>query len=222
MEEINLLKKQFEQHSNQERAQSMSAYMKGLFPFFGIMSGPRKELVKKWINEYQLKKDPTKSKALIRKLFSEKERELHYAGIDLMLSLPQKQIEREDKELIEYLIVTHAWWDSVDLIASNYLGPYLQKFPEEKALLVTTWRNSDHLWLKRSCLIFQLKYRLATDRELLQDLIHQMKVENEFFIRKAIGWALREYSKHDPSWVRKIIDTEKLEGLSKREASKYI
>lgn len=222
MHEIHLLKKQFEQHCNTERAQSMSAYMKGLFPFYGIMSGPRKEIVKIWITKHQLKKDPTKCKVLIHQLFSEKERELHYAAIDLLLSLPKKQIEREDKELIHYLIVTNAWWDSVDLIASNYLGPYLEKFPEEKDQLIEEWRYSDHLWLKRSCLIFQLKYRLATDSELLLDLIRQMKNEKEFFIRKAIGWALREYSKHDPDWVRELINTEQLEGLSKREASKYL
>ena len=132
MEEINLLKKQFEQNTNSERAQIMSAYMKGLFPFYGIMAGPRKLLVKDWMAAHNLKSDLTKSKTIIHLLFLETERELQYAGIDLLLALPKKQIEKSDLALIKHLIVTKPWWDTVDLIASNYLGEYLTKFPEEK------------------------------------------------------------------------------------------
>jgi 3-methyladenine DNA glycosylase AlkD len=222
MDEIILLKKQFEQYSNPERAQIMSAYMKGLFPFYGIMAGPRKQIVKEWIATHGLKKDVQKSKVIIHLLFAEVNRELHYAAIDLLLSFPKRSIEKEDLSLIKFLIVNHCWWDTVDLIASNYLGEYLKLFPEEKHKVIDAWRHSDHLWLKRSCLIFQLKYRTSTDRDLLQALIHQMKGEKEFFIQKAIGWSLREYSKTDHHWVQKIIDLEGLTGLAKREASKYI
>jgi 3-methyladenine DNA glycosylase AlkD len=222
MEEINLLKKQFEQKRNSERAQIMSAYMKGLFPFYGIMAGPRKLIVKDWMGAHNLKTDLTKSKAIIHLLFLETERELQYAGIDLLLALPKKQIEKSDLVLIKHLIISKPWWDTVDLIASNYLGEYLTKFPEEKYEVIDVWRHSDHLWLKRSCLIFQLKYRNSTDQHLLQALIHEMKDEKEFFIQKAIGWSLREYSKHNPNWVKEVIELENVKGLAKREASKYI
>jgi 3-methyladenine DNA glycosylase AlkD len=222
MEEINLLKKQFEQNSNSERAQIMSAYMKGLFPFYGIMAGPRKLIVKDWIAAHNLKNNSPKRKTIIHLLFLETERELQYAGIDLLLTLPKKHIKKSDLVLIKHLIVSKPWWDTVDLIASNYLGEYLTKFPEEKHKVIDAWRHSDHLWLKRSCLIFQLKYRNSTDHHLLQALIHEMKDEKEFFIQKAIGWSLREYSKHNPNWVKEVIELENLKGLAKREASKYI
>lgn len=222
MEEINLLKKQFEQNRNSERAQIMAAYMKGLFPFYGIMAGPRKLIVKDWMATHNLKSDLTKRKAIIHLLFLETERELQYAGIDLLLTLPKKQIEKSDLVLIKHLIVTKPWWDTVDLIASNYLGEYLTKFPEEKYKVIDAWRHSNHRWLKRSCLIFQLKYRNSTDHHLLQALINEMKDEKEFFIQKAIGWSLREYSKHNPNWVKEVIEIENLKGLAKREASKYI
>ena len=88
--------------------------------------------------------------------------------------------------------------------------------------MIEEWRHEDNLWLNRSCLIFQLKYKDATDFELLKDLIRQYQGNSEFFIQKAIGWSLRQYSKFNPDAVRAFVDEIGLEGLAKREASKYI
>jgi 3-methyladenine DNA glycosylase AlkD len=84
------------------------------------------------------------------------------------------------------------------------------------------WESHDSFWIRRSCLIFQLRYRKETDLALLQYFISRFKPEREFFIQKAIGWSLREVSKWNPTWVAEVVQAEKLTGLAKREASKYI
>ncbi len=222
LEEIGKLRSLFNDNTDPERAPAMSAYMKGLFPFLGISAPKRKILVKQWIKGSGLMSDPDKARALILSLYAEKEREYHYAAIDLLLALPAKSLKENDDQLLEFLITQHSWWDSVDLIASHTLGKYLIKFPEKTDQVITAWRNSENMWLNRSCLLFQLKYREKTDSELLFSLINQYKSSKEFFIRKAIGWSLREYSKWEKEKVRSFVLASGIEGLAKREASKYL
>ena len=89
-------------------------------------------------------------------------------------------------------------------------------------LVISNWRNSDNIWLNRTCLIFQLKYKNEVDFELLKSLIVQYQPNKEFFIQKAIGWSLRQYSKFNPEAISTFINDIQLEGLAKREASKYL
>ena len=123
---------------------------------------------------------------------------------------------------LEWLIRNKSWWDTVDLIASNYLGKYIRLFPDQGNELIEDWRQSGHLWLQRSCLIFQLKYGKGTDRELLTNLIKEFVGQKEFFIQKAIGWSLRQLSKTDPESVKRILKEIPLKGVALREASKYL
>jgi 3-methyladenine DNA glycosylase AlkD len=220
-EKINQLDLLFNTKMNTERGLAMSKYMKGLFPFYGIDATNRRLLQAQW---YPFLKELTQNdkKHLIKELWVKDEREFHYAAIDLLNKTTLSKINSDDDLLLEWLITNKSWWDSVDAIASNYLGKYIQKFPVEGKKLIEEWRYSDNLWLRRSCLIFQLKYGNGVDFELLKSLILQFQHEKEFFIQKAIGWSLRQYSKFNPESVRSFITEIHLKGLAHKEASKYL
>lgn len=206
--------------SDPVRSEKMSAYMKGKFVYFGIPSPVRNTIQKEWFAE--VKKADVDRWELIDALWDCEQREYQYVAIDYLKRTPKRLISIEDIRAIEHLITTKSWWDTVDLIASNYLGAYLQKFPEQKEKVIEAWRNDSDMWLNRSCLIFQLKYKEETDFELMKSLIVQYQGNSEFFIQKAIGWALRQYSKFDPDAVRAFVEEIELGGLARREASKYL
>jgi 3-methyladenine DNA glycosylase AlkD len=139
-----------------------------------------------------------------------------------MAKWKDKELVSEDFKFIEFLLTNHSWWDSVDALASNYLGRYLRIFPKQRETVIKSWRKSENRWLRRSCLIFQLRYKSQTNFELLKSLILEFKHEKEFFIQKAIGWSLREYAKTNPISVRNFVEESGIQGLAKREALKHI
>ncbi|MDP5011299.1 MAG: DNA alkylation repair protein [Crocinitomicaceae bacterium] len=207
--------------ADSKKSLAMSKYMKGLFVFHGIPSPKRKDIQKEWYNSIN-KNGNVEIRTLILELWNQNEREFHYAAIDLLIRQPKKFIQEADSELMEFLITTHSWWDSVDLIASHCVRNYCSQFPIEGAKLIKKWRKSDNMWLNRACLLHQLKYKKETDFEMLSSLIEQYQRKKEFFIQKAIGWSLREYSKTNPTAVKAIIEKVNLQGLAKREGSKYL
>ncbi|MDP4866654.1 MAG: DNA alkylation repair protein [Crocinitomicaceae bacterium] len=207
--------------ADSKKSLAMSKYMKGLFVFHGIPSPKRKDIQKEWYNSIN-KNGNVEIRTLILELWNQNEREFHYAAIDLLIHQPKKFIQEADSELMEFLITTHSWWDSVDLIASHCVGNYCSQFPIEGAKLIKKWRKSDNMWLNRACLLHQLKYKKETDFEMLSSLIEQYQRKKEFFIQKAIGWSLREYSKTNPIAVKAFIEKVNLQGLAKREGSKYL
>jgi 3-methyladenine DNA glycosylase AlkD len=123
---------------------------------------------------------------------------------------------------MEQLITTKSWWDTVDAIAPKAVGKIADKFPEVVPETIDGWATHDYMWLKRAAILFQLKYKQKTDEELLYQYIRQNAASKEFFIQKAIGWALREYSKTNPASVKKFIEGQPLAPLSVREGSKYL
>lgn len=139
-----------------------------------------------------------------------------------MKKIPKKKIHIDDHRFLEELIITKSWWETVDLTATNYVGSYFQKFPEQIDPIITKWRNSSNIWLNRTCLIFQLKYKNEVDFELLKSLIIQYQGNPEFFIQKAIGWSLRQYSKSNSEAVKVFVEEIELKGLARREAVKYL
>jgi 3-methyladenine DNA glycosylase AlkD len=134
----------------------------------------------------------------------------------------KKQLEVDDIVWIEKLIVTKSWWDTVDILATHLAGEYFKKHKNKIDLITNQWNNSDNIWLQRSSLLFQLKYKQNTNVFLLENYILNLKESNEFFIRKSIGWILREYSKTNPAWVIQFLQKNELSNLSVREASKYL
>ena len=127
----------------------------------------------------------------------------------------------EDLDRIEGLITNKSWWDSMDSI-SPIVGYICLKYPNIKEEVIDSWIFSDNIWLKRVSILFQLKYKEKTDREFLAKAIVNNSNTSEFFVNKAIGWALREYSKTDKNWVRDFIKNNELSQLSIKEGSKYI
>lgn len=206
--------------ANPERAVSMKAYMKGQYSYLGLSSPARKELQKSFFPAW--KKDRSIPPMDIAKaLWNQKEREYCYVAMDWMKS---NSIWKQANSIvqIEAWILDDSWWDTVDFLASTCVGGYFLKFPEEKNPWIEKWNNSPNFWLNRTALIFQLKYKEKVDTDLLFTLIDTHKDQKEFFIRKAIGWALRELSKTQPELVRDYLNRTELSGLSIREASKHL
>jgi len=201
-------------------AEGQKAYMKDKFDFYGLKSPIRKNLQKPFLLKEQL---PLKHDLddLIKALWQQPQREVQYFAQELLQKY-SRQFEKEDCSLFEYMITNKSWWDTVDFIASNILGPYFIKFPEQKEVYVNKWIFSNNMWLQRSALLFQLKYKDSVDVELLSFAINSLLGSKEFFINKAIGWSLRQYGKFNPDWVLEFADKTDLENLSRREALRLI
>lgn len=208
-----------EAEQNASKAANMAAYLKNRFACYGIKSPIRNEIQKAWFAS--IKGLDYEHWDVVFNLWNFPQRELHYVAIDFLNKVPKKDIRIDDHKFLEELLTTHSWWDSVDAIASNYVGKYFQKFPEMKDEVISRWRASDNFWLNRTCLIFQLKYKEQTDFELLKELIRQFQPNKEFFIQKAIGWSLRQHGKFFPNEVLSFVQEIHLQGLARREALKH-
>lgn len=215
------LEKTFQENSNLENAVAMENYMKNHFSFYGIKTEKRRTLFKEVWKENQIEISEN-ARSIAKELYLKKQRELHYCGIEILMKELKKKYQIEDISLIEFLIVTHSWWDSVDVISKYILGEYLMQFPEETEIVIERFSNSENMWLNRSAILFQLGYKQKTNPDLLFALCQKHSNYDEFFIRKAIGWALREYAKTNPSAVRRFVETNNLKTLSKKEALKNI
>lgn len=210
----------FEESRNSDNAQKMADYMQNKFAFYGIPSPLRRDLQKPFLQKENLPLLENLEK-IILKLWEEKHRECQYFAIDLLKKY-LKPIEASFVNLYEKMIIQKSWWDTVDLIASTLVADLFQKYPELIKEKADVWIQSDNIWLQRTALLFQLKYKDKTDFDLLQHYIQQTAHSEEFFIQKAIGWALRQYSKQNPHAVKNLLEHQKLSKLSRREASKYI
>lgn len=208
----------FYNSKNTENSIKMSAYMKNKFPFLGIPKPERARLSKDFLKQY--KKDMHIDWSFVFKCYNMPEREFHYLALDYLLSLKDKLISR-DIENIEKLVVTNSWWDSVDCLDA-IVGNMCLRYPELKKSVILKWIYSDNIWLKRVAIDFQLKYKENTDIDILSKAILVNCNTDEFFVNKAIGWSLREYSKTNKEWVRSFLQNNKLSKLSVKEASKYI
>ena len=221
MKFCNELEAHFRKESNRELAVPMENYMKNNFSFLGIKTEKRRAIFK---SIYEQNKAEIKSnfRAIAWELFQMKEREFHQTGIDLLVKELKKNFAIEDIKLIEKLIITNSWWDSVDTIAKYLLGGYLQQFPLETLKVIERYSNSKNMWLNRSAILFQLSYKEKTNFEILISECEKHKHSNEFFIQKAIGWALRDYSRFNPTGVKAYINSTNLKPLSSREALRLL
>ncbi|OAT86656.1 DNA alkylation repair protein [Candidatus Arthromitus sp. SFB-turkey] len=215
---MNINEKMFE-FKNEDDAIAMSLYMRNKFKFLGIKSPKRKEIFKQIFENFKNNKEIDKE--FVVKFFNKDYREFQYIAIDYLIKM-KKYFLKDDIFFIKDLIITKSWWDTVDLIASNLLGEICKKYPSLIDEQIVFWINDENMWLRRSSIIFQLRYKENTNLEILQKSIESNIDDDEFFIQKAIGWALREYSKTDYKWVLNFINNHNLSKLSKREAEKYI
>lgn len=216
------LRKRFQVLENQNQAVKMAAYMKNITPFFGVSSIPRKVIYNEWKKTLPKHLSFEERWELIFLLWDQEEREFQYVAVDWINSWNKNIFQKEDLYNLQLIIQSKSWWDTVDLLASNFLSFLIVKFPDLKLEMIEKWSDTTDFWLLRSTLIFQLKYKQKTDLDLLSQQINRFKANKEFFIQKAIGWALREISKWNPVWVKNEIESQQLIGLAKREASKYL
>jgi len=219
---VQQLELEFEKNQNEFEAEGMSRYMKNRFTYFGVKKPTRALIQKDWFSIIPKDFTQENKRELVLELWQKEQRELQYVAIDYLAKWKDKELLLEDYEFIEFLLTNQSWWDSVDALASNFLGRYLRLIPSQREIVIKSWRKSENMWLRRSCLIFQLRYKSQTNFELLRSLILDFKHENEFFIQKAIGWSLREYAKTNPVSVRNFVEESGIQGLAKREALKHI
>ncbi|MCF7810310.1 DNA alkylation repair protein [bacterium] len=212
----------FKKAANPDEAPAMQKYMKSEMPFYGIKSAIRKEIYKSVFKKYKIG-DATEYEQTIRELWDAEYREERYAAITVAVRYKKLQTI-EALPLYKELIISGAWWDMVDGIAADIINPLLKKFPLDMKEILKQWIKDDDLWIRRTAILSQLRFKSDTDYKMLFDFCIQCLHEKLFWIRKAIGWALREYSKHEPDKVRMFVDAnrEAMSGLSLREASKYI
>lgn len=220
---VNQLVAELEAHANADQALQMEAYMKGHFPFYGIKSVLRRQILfRVWnaSNQQMLRRD---WQLVVANLWQKDQREYQYVAMDLMRKI-EKQLREADLPFIEKLILDKSWWDTVDFLASHCIGIILLKDEKLRRTTADRYMKSNKLWLQRTALIFQLMYKENTDEDLLFTMVDAIHGSKEFFINKGAGWALRQYSKINPESVRKYIDLQesKLSGLTLREASKYL
>jgi 3-methyladenine DNA glycosylase AlkD len=223
--EINQLLEDLTQHflqaADPEEAPGMMKYMRDKFEFLGLKKNVREAANKSF---WQANKLPEGEdlKAFVIALWEQPYRELHYVAIQL-LEKPIKKADASWLELLEYMIVNNSWWDTVDTIAAKLIGAYFEKHKDLAAEAPDKWIVSDNMWLRRTAMLYQLKYKKKTDTERLFDYILRTAHEKEFFIQKAQGWTLREYAKTDMQAVVDFVKQheDKLSNLTKREALKH-
>ena len=220
LEYIAVLEQEFSRHANRQLAMQQEAYLRHQFRFFGISTQQRRALQKPFLQKSMLP-PKTEQHGLVKVLWNKNEREFHYFGQELSIKY-LKATEKEDILLYEHMVANQSWWDTVDMIANKLMGNYFLLFPEERKEHIDKWLKSNNIWLQRSALLFQLKYKDKMDLDLLEHCIRHLLGSNEFFINKAIGWILREYSRTDANWVKKFVRETSLSPLSKREALRLI
>jgi 3-methyladenine DNA glycosylase AlkD len=208
----------YKKNANRVFAIRMESYMKNHFSFLGIPKSLRADISKEFLQ------GKSKSKEIdwefVFQMFDLPYREYQYLALEYLRKL-EKKIQKSDIELIEKLILTKSWWDSVDSLAP-LVGVLCQKYPELKKEILEKWILNSNIWLKRVTIIFQLKYKNETDTEFLSKAILSNNLSKEFFVNKAIGWSLRQYSKYNADWVKVFISRHSLAPLSVREGSKYL
>lgn len=214
------LKNKLEPHADPEYAVKMKAYLRNHFQFLGIRSQERNTLFKEFFAERGLP-EYSEVPRIIDCSFSREEREYHYFAIELTRSF-RKKWDAGSVELFESMAVRQSWWDTVDYINSACLRPYFRTFPEGRYEITDRWVRSGNIWLQRLSVIFQLGYKENTDIRLLERNIRKLEGSDEFFVQKAIGWALRSYARTDPGFVREFVARNNLKPLSRREALKHL
>ncbi|MDP8240542.1 MAG: DNA alkylation repair protein [Candidatus Hatepunaea meridiana] len=208
--------------ANAENALAMRNYMKSEMLFHGVKSAMRKE-----INSIVFRKFKIISFAeyecVIRELWATEYREERYSAISF--ARKHKKFQTLDAlPIYRMMIETGAWWDFVDEIAAHLIGNMLQTFPAEMKEELKRWIKDDNLWIRRTAILAQLRFKKDTDHEMLFDFCRQCLDEKTFWIRKAIGWALRQYSKDEPDRVREFFNKyrDRMSTVTLKEVVKYI
>lgn len=212
------LVKELKAVANPDDAVAMKAYMKNKFEFLGVKTPARRKLAKAF---FKPQTDLVIDWNFINEAWNYPYRELQYTALDY-LEIRKNLLTPSDLPHLKKLAQTKSWWDTVDFL-DRLVGSIIARFPETKATILS-WSCDEDIWLRRLAIDHQLLRKEETDTELLEKILVNNLGQAEFFINKAIGWALRDYSKTNPDWVRDFIERYRAEmaSLSIREGSKYL
>jgi len=222
---ITALRHEMRTGANPARAAAQQAYMKSALPYYGLAAPELKRLLRPHLAAYS-PDDRESWEATLRALWDEAtRREERYAA----LALGRHRVARTWRDpaslaLWRHLVVTGAWWDLVDETAIHLVGDVLDRHRVAATPTVSAWATDGDLWLRRTAVLAQLRHRERTDLRLLTRAVESNLDDRSFWLRKAIGWALREYARTDPDWVRARVDGwgDRLSPLSRREALKHL
>ena len=210
----------FEANANPDNAAPMKKYLREQFEFLGLKAPLRRTLIKEFYAEHG-PPPLDELQALVHQLWEMPYREYQYTALEFLTKC-RRQLSPDYLPLLEMLITSKSWWDTVDGLAAHQVGGLFAHFPEIRDTHIGRWRQQENLWLRRTTLLFQLRYKEKTDEDLLFALIEENLVDKEFFIQKAIGWSLREYSKSNPTAVQQFVAATELSPLAHRESLKWM
>ena len=226
---VDELRRRIAEAGDPSRAPGMQAYMKSALPYRGVTSVPLRALTREVVAAHPLP-DRATWEAVVRELWDGAEyREEWYAALAVARHPLYRAFQDLDTlTLYRHLLVTGAWWDVVDDIATHLVGDILAADPERLTPVMRAWAVDDDLWLRRTAVICQLGRKAGTDVDLLRyalaENLEDSRHGRDFFIRKAVGWALRQHARTDPVWVRAFVAAheDRLSSLSRREALKHL
>jgi 3-methyladenine DNA glycosylase AlkD len=220
-----LLRTELARAGDPKKTAAMQAYMKSTMPYWGVQTLMQRAIASSLFAAHRLETAAEWRAACLKIWRAAEYREERYAAIDLTGFKYYRDWQTlETLPMYEEMIVTGAWWDYVDQIASTRLGPLLRLYPAQMRKKMLQWSRSRNLWKRRSAILCQLSFQAETDLDLLYAVIEPSLASKEFFLQKAIGWALRQYAWTDPREVRRYVraNAARLSVLSKREALKNI
>ncbi|CQR24670.1 DNA alkylation repair enzyme [Streptococcus varani] len=209
----------FYEARNPEQAVQMEAYMRHQFPFLGIQTSKRRQLSKDFIS--LSKADKAIDWEFVSELWNLEEREFQYFATDYLRDL-QQFLTVDDIPNLRQLVISKSWWDTVDSL-DRTIGNI--NFPSSEIdQIMLDWSTDDNFWLRRIAIDHQLLRKDRMKTALLEKILVNNLDQSEFFINKAMGWILRDYSKTNPEWVEDFLNRNRngLSNLTIREASKYI
>ena len=213
------LKSLFEAQADKERAVAMAAYQKNQFEFYGIPTKQRRKIYADFLKAE--KKIKTIDWEFLDACYADPHREFQYLAYDYLLRM-QDYLVYEDVVKIKDYVLTKSWWDTIDFL-TKLLGSLGTRDERIKPLMLA-WSKNDNIWIRRTAIEHQLGLKGQTDTDLLAEIIVNCLGSDEFFINKAIGWALRDYARTNPDWVRNFLQQHEgqMVKLSVREASKHL
>ena len=219
--DVDELRAVLERDRDAAKAEQMADYVKGRFPFLGLPT-PLRRSSSADVKAAAKVAEADDIVAFARRCWDQPEREFHYVGTDV-LSWNVAKLRSEHLADLEHLISTNSWWDTVDALASWCVGRLVAANPS-LVLVMDEWIESDNMWIARTAILHQLRYKSATDTERLFRYALRRGGDTEFFIRKALGWSLRQYAHTDPEAISVFVAALEadLSGLTKREAVKNI
>lgn len=217
---VQAVEEELARHANKARAAASKAYVRDLFDYYGLTTPQRREVQKKFHDAVTLPPFELVPE-IVKALWDKPERECQYFAMDLYEKY-KKQFTKKDVPVFEYMIRNKSWWETVDFVSPKLIAALHLKHPELQEENCKRWMKSNHMWLMRAAIIHQNLYKKKTNEKLLFDCIRQCTDHEDFFIRKAIGWSLRQYARTNPGAVKKFVKATPMSELSRKEALKHV